>query len=250
MMNLRVIALVALAARLVAQDAAELRFDAASVRRSTSDAPSGSTNMTPGLLAVKNVPLRSCIGYAYGLKWDNVIGPSWLDNDRYDITARTTSTEPAQMDKMYQQLLADRFGLRIHTGSKVVSGFELTVEPGGIRLKNVGMKPSDEPVVTVGRCDALCVASARGMTMGTLAGQLSSKLGTLVIDRTGTSDYFAGVMEWAPLDTSPFRTVPPEIANRPSVFQALNAMGLRLQAARVTAATIIVDSIERTPAEN
>ncbi len=43
--------------------------------------------------------------------------------------------------KMYRALLADRFGLRTHTGTKEISGFALKIAKGGIKLQDAGSQP-------------------------------------------------------------------------------------------------------------
>jgi uncharacterized protein (TIGR03435 family) len=235
---------------LLAQGIRAQDFDAASIRRNTGGAPSGSTTMNKGSLVVQNVPLRACIALAYSLKAVYVIGPSWLDNDRYDITARTSSPDPGQMYTMYQKLLADRFALRVHPGTKVVPGFDLVADKGGIKFQNIGPQPATDPVADFGRGNALRIISPRGMTMAMLASDLSSKLQAPVNDKTGATDYYVGFLEWAPPNASPDNPPPPEFANRPSLFEALQEKGLHLQATKVTVPTIIVDSIERTPTEN
>jgi uncharacterized protein (TIGR03435 family) len=206
--------------------------------------------MYPPTLQVKNVPLRSCIAAAYGLKARDVEGPAWLDTERFDITAKAPpGTSDADYLKMYQALLAERFALRVHTGTKEASGFALKIAKGGIKLQDAGSQPLSEPAPTTLRSNGARIVSAAGMTMATLARQIEMRLDVPVTDMTGTTDYFVIHLEFRPPNLNddaqaggPDRSV---------LFTAIqDQAGLRLESMKVSVPTIIVDSAERKPTGN
>lgn len=61
---------------------------------------------------------------AYDLKQDQVLGPKWLDTERYDIVAKLPpgSGSAEQLRLMLQNLLAERFQVRSHREKTKVAG--------------------------------------------------------------------------------------------------------------------------------
>src|SRR5690349_14345906 len=58
-----------------------------------------------------NVTLRYCLAFAYGLKEYQVSGPSWINEQRYDVLAKAPEgTTKEQLPQMMQALLAQRLG--------------------------------------------------------------------------------------------------------------------------------------------
>jgi uncharacterized protein (TIGR03435 family) len=230
-----------------AQGAAAPSFDAASVRPNSTRDPSYTT-MNNGFLIVHNLALRACIAAAYGVRRADVIGPEWMDKARFDIKARAfgaNRSSPAL--KMYQALLEERFHLRVHSGTRSADGFELTAANHEILLRDIGPKQADRPIFAAGqRAGATHIVAARGMTMAMLADALSTRLNAPVVDKTGTTDYFAVNLE--------FRSVQLNSAyaehGLPTISSALEKAGLRLESAKVDVPTVIVDSIDKDPTAN
>jgi uncharacterized protein (TIGR03435 family) len=82
------------------------------------------------------------------------------------------------------------------------------------------------------------------MTMDMLAGYLSSEAGRRVVNRTGLDGYYE--MSLRHRD----ERVAGDDSDLPTVFTALSEqLGLRLQSARTTVETIVIDRAER-PTEN
>ena len=90
----------------------------------------------PGQVTFTNISLAFLIARAYDVKNFQVSGPSWMDGEHFDITAKVPkgATE-AQFHAMLQNLLADRFKLVIHKEKKQVPIYALLVAKGGPKLK-------------------------------------------------------------------------------------------------------------------
>src|SRR5262249_10232461 len=83
---------------------------------------------SPLSLTMRNVSLRSCIVWAYGLRNYQVAAPGWLADERYDIVAKTAiSSSVPELRSMLQSLLAERFALKIHHEAKDTPVYELVV---------------------------------------------------------------------------------------------------------------------------
>src|SRR5437868_12979500 len=65
---------------------------------------------------VRQATMVDLISLAYDIDNDKILGgPSWLDTDRFDVSARAPSrSTPEQAKLMLQTLLAERFSLKIH----------------------------------------------------------------------------------------------------------------------------------------
>src|SRR5580698_2122080 len=81
---------------------ATLKFEVATVKHAVGGGPPGDIprNMdnSPGHFAMRNVPLRYAIEWAYNLKDYEISGPEWIKaEDRYDIVAKAAG--PASDDQ-------------------------------------------------------------------------------------------------------------------------------------------------------
>ena len=126
-------------------------FEVATVKPSNGDnaIPSVSTATESRTM---NVTARNLIEQAYGIPWtpgrnERVVGgPSWIDNNRYDVEARiddslvarfeklSNEERKAQMSLMMQSLLADRFKLKVHFLSSELPIYGLIIAKGGPKL--------------------------------------------------------------------------------------------------------------------
>jgi uncharacterized protein (TIGR03435 family) len=124
-------------------------FEVASVKRSN-PAPVGQRTTTRlplpmpgGRWMAQNVSLRLILQAAYPAfsHHTRIIGPSWIDSERFDIDARTNA-EPSsdQLLLMVRTLLAQRFSLKVHTETRPVAAYVLVrLRPDG-RL-GPGLRP-------------------------------------------------------------------------------------------------------------
>lgn len=95
------------------------------------------TYMSGGLLRAERYDLRKAtmldlISTAYNVDPKYVSGgPNWLELDRFDISAKAPAkTPPETLRLMLQSLLEDRFKLEIHTGTRPMPAFALTMGKG------------------------------------------------------------------------------------------------------------------------
>jgi uncharacterized protein DUF3738 len=97
-------------------DAPHLQFEVASVKTNKSGPTMMSMRTLPSSFNVTNLPLRMLITQAYRLSGYQLVGgPSWLDQDRFDIVAKAPeASRPDQTMLMLRGLLAERFKLKVH----------------------------------------------------------------------------------------------------------------------------------------
>lgn len=269
--------------------AARPRFEVASVKRNMSCGGRRSGGPpTPGRLTMECATLQTLIENAYYIFADGRSvnpktieisgGPNWMLSDTYDIAAKAEdSAGIAQMaGPMMQALLEERFGLKIHRESKEVPVYFLTVAKGGPKLDPtkegscVTIDINHPPTPVAGqprpvRCgsqgmslkDGIVTMSLRGATMGLFANDaaLTRVVGRPIIDKTGLTGQFDIHLEFAP-DTpmgSGEATAPPSrsaaLSVGPSIFEAFQQVGLRLEPGKGSVEILVIDHLER-PSEN
>ena len=192
------------------------------------------------MLVYTHVSLRDLIQQAYRVQRSQISGPSWLDTERFDITARIPA-QPGrrELPVMMQTLLSDRFLLRLHRESKEITAYALGVAKGRPKLE----KAQSETGIRSSSRNARAHASG-SVSMASLAEFLSRGLDKPVVDRTGLDGFFNVTLDWA-------SDALENAASGPSIFTALQEqLGLRLTAVKAPVEMLIVDSVEKSPTEN
>jgi uncharacterized protein (TIGR03435 family) len=92
----------------------------------------------PSGITARNATLRRLISEAYGTQMRQVVGPSWLDQNEYDIEARTGGqANREQLDLMLRTLLAERFSLKQHRETKEMRVYELFADKESTKMHSV-----------------------------------------------------------------------------------------------------------------
>lgn len=102
---------------------------------------------SPNRVAYTAATLKYLIATAYGVNEYQVVGPRWLDSQRYEVTALIPEGKSrAQANVMLQNLLAERFGLSMHRETRELEIYELQIAKGGPKLKESALvSPAPEP---------------------------------------------------------------------------------------------------------
>ena len=208
--------------------------------------------------SVHQATMVDLISNAYSVEHDSVLrGPSWLDIDRYDIVAKappTTSKDDVKV--MLRALLADRFSLAVHDGTKPMPAFLLTVNKGGPKFKpsdgtgDPGCQykppPPDRPA---GSPPPYIEFSCHNVTMKELADDLHNWAGGYltnpVVDQTGLNGGYDFDLKWSGRGD----------ANRAgsdaiTIFDCVEKLGLKLEAKTAPLPVIFVDSASEKPTPN
>jgi uncharacterized protein (TIGR03435 family) len=221
-------------------------FEVASVKVS----PPGSAGLTsfspPGAprFTATNVTMEVLIELAFGVEEMQISGgPNWLDTERYDIAAKPEgegSLPNEKLKPLLRQLLAQRFKLATHRGTKEFPGYALVVAKGGPKLKEAA-GASDQRYILRGG------VRGQNVSMGWLAAVLARPTGHPVVDQTGIRGNYDIKLDYAP-DDSEISAAGPAL---PSIFTALQEqLGLQLKTQKVPVEMLLIDHVERFPTEN
>jgi len=106
-------------------------------------AQGGPGTSDPGQITYSNLPMRSLLVNAYGVKSYQVSGPTWIDTERFDIVAKVPKgASKDDVKLMLQNLLAERFKLTLHREKKELPMYALVVGKNGPKMKE---SPPDAP---------------------------------------------------------------------------------------------------------
>lgn len=237
-------------------------FDAASVKYMGQTPGPGGSQRDPGRVSYHNIRLLQLIMLAYRVNPDQIEGPAWLGIEHYDVVATIPeNTASNQVPIMLQNLLVERFALKVHREPRVRPVYALLVAAGGPKLTKAAGPSSaaasgDPPrrtfqVSTSGRLDL------RDTTIEGLIRTLSSRLDRPIIDQTGIEGTFDITLDLSPngppvSPRSSARDVAPEISGPEdaSIFAALRGLGLRLERQKASTDVLIVDNARKIPTEN
>jgi uncharacterized protein (TIGR03435 family) len=212
-----------------------------------------------GTLHISNRRLDEIIMMAYSIGVKQLSGPRWLTEPttdpsvvtRYEILAKVPSdANRDQIPLMLQKLLEDRFKLQVHRESRPTQVYVLGVGKGGAKLEtsvpNGSRRPGCARVISgeVGAAaDCYNVSTA----------QLAQQLQTLapgyftdgpIVDRTSLTGTYDLRLEWMMLQQLEAGM------SGPTMFAAVEKLGLRLEKKRDVAEILIVDHCEQAPTQN
>lgn len=285
-----------------AQPAADaLKFEVASIRpvgtqtRFLGNISGGPGSSDPERITFSGVPMMRLLMSAYdiprgtssparrfGTFSDQISGPAWIESEWYDITAKVPpgATED-QVNHMLQNLLAERFGLKLHHETREVSGYELVASKNGPKPKptshptaervaagSAGPKPAYDqdgfPQVPPDLSATLFSAAEEGNMHVTgqsqsiidliLTIETSLNDGKRVVDKTGLTGKYDFKMDLGAMGG--FRRpglgpLPPGDPVGPDIFTALDKyLGLKLQKAQIPIDVLVIDHLDKVPTDN
>ena len=281
------------AAVLLAQAAPErVEFEVASIKPSTVT-PDGAqvhvgVQIDGAQVHCTYLSVRDYIRIAYQVKEYQITGPDWLASERFDIHAKFPAGARQQFREMLQNLLADRFQVKMHRASKEFPVYAVVVGKGGLKLKESPLDPEPEgagagraPVnvtaeggargttLTFGRGAYFTLANnrfeARKLTMAQLADSLGRFIERPVVDMTELQGTYDLTLEFTPEEyrallvrtaLSAGVVLPPEAlrylegASDETLFKGLQALGLKLEPRKAPLEVLVIDSASKTPIEN
>jgi uncharacterized protein (TIGR03435 family) len=229
--------------------------------------------------------MRDLVRMAYQMKTYQVIGPDWLESERYTIDAKLPAgSTKEQVPEMLKSLLADRFQLKSHNESREFPVYGLEVFPGG-KLKDV--TASTEALDAKAPTEVNAQGSSAGVSaslpggasfafsdnkftaqkipMTSLADILSRFMDKPVVDMTGlkgryevnlslSEDDYRGMLIRSAISAGV--ALPPEALrylatiSDTSLHGALRANGLKFENRKAPLPVIVVDSVLKTPTAN
>jgi uncharacterized protein (TIGR03435 family) len=228
-------------------------FDVASVKPSPRLVGPDYNNQftyTPTGITARNVTLKRMVAEAYHLQLNQVLGPSWLDNNEYDIEARAAGAgTKEQMSLMLRDLVAERFKLAQHSETREMRVYELVIDKSGPKIHPV----NGGEIVSAGAqfhfhgdlrqfADLLAVQLTIPASDNPGEPARASTSQIPVVDKTGLSGIFDFSVDIHPeLGTGMFTSWQRALQDQ---------LGLRIESRKENVAVLVVDEATRIPTEN
>jgi uncharacterized protein (TIGR03435 family) len=273
--------LVMLSAVVAAQDQApvlDASFEAATLKRNVAGGNVVWQPRPTGQFTIVNVPFETLLLGAYQLQPHQLQGaPSWIRDERYDITAKLDPTiagrlqpdgHPPTWALALRNLLTERARLAFHREMRQLPIYALVMarrdgKPGpnlrpaqadcdALRVQSVDAartsQPSPYPAATptwipCGLRNAPGRMVSGGFGFAEFLGALSASVGRPVIDRTGLAGKWDFFVTYAPNGLA--AAAAPD-TNAPDLFTALEEqLGLKLESTQGPADVFVIDRLER-----
>jgi uncharacterized protein (TIGR03435 family) len=206
----------------------------------------------PGRFTATNYSLERLIMAAHNVYAAQILdGPDWIRTARYDIAA-VTANGARVSNAMMQNMLADRFGLRVRRETRPMPAYALV----RVRADRLGsnLRPSancreqvpPRPCERSFNRDSIRVKGGEWKEVG-FWNQLAGSVDRRIVDRTGLSGWFDIELTWNPdISSVGQRTdaLAPEQAA--SLFTALREqLGLRLDAIIEPTPVLVIERVQR-----
>ena len=224
-----------------------------SVKPNHSMSISSNFNRTAGGgLDAQNVTLRSLITFAYDVRDHQLTGgPGWMDSDRYDILAKPGENDnPNGEKRSFQQdfagirlklrkVLADRFQLVVHTETRELPVYMLTVGKNGPHLaesKSAGLQINNRNGLMV----------CRKISMQQFADHaLATRLGRTVLDRTGLPGEYDFDVKYA---EDRGAAAASDVSGPDFLTAMQEQLGLKIESGKGPVEVLVVDRVEKASA--
>ncbi len=227
------------------------RFEAASIHPTPDNIPFFAHPPGNGKFSGSGIVVRLMLMLAYNIQESQIAGaPAWVGTERWTVDAKSATGathNDEETRQMLQNLLYERFGLRMHRESREQTAYVLKIAKDGPKLK------ASETGATNIRINGNSIGLEHG-EISRLVQLLSSALGKPVVDQTGLTGHYDVSLQWsdAPvadggvIGLDAHATADP---NRESIFSAIqNHLGLQLVSGSTPVEMILIDKIERPSA--
>jgi uncharacterized protein (TIGR03435 family) len=181
-------------------------------------------------IRAKGVTVRLALARAYFVEENRIVGPKWIADERYAITAIVD--DPKDFQPLFQQELGNRFHLQVHREAKDLPVFVLKGQVGS----GTPVKP-DEPTGPRGLAGPASFRNGQikmeRATVGFFVNELGNVIGRPVFDETHMEGRFDFVLDW-------------QAGNNASLQQAVKSqLGLELSDEQRGVEMLVIDHIEK-----
>lgn len=257
---------------------AQTEFESASIQ--PAQAPNqqsqsgGPGTAEPGHYQFHSATLLNLVVTAYQVAFFRISSEIPLERERFDVDAKVPEGATyEQFRAMMQNLLAERFHMRVHMESRVLHVYELQVVKTGLKLNEAAadgaaslpgvFRPSDDERVDAPPGEPSIqtrVMTKRGVRMVSLIARqqpifaLIRRLRVLdhlpIVDRTGLTGKYDFVLEYRRFVPNSRSGNAPPSWGATDLFRALQKqLGLQLVSKKIPLDVVVVDSVDRAPTE-
>lgn len=227
------------------------RFEVASVKKAESGGPPGdiprNMDSSPGHFAMRNVPMRYMMEWAYSLHDYELVGPDWIKGEeRYDIFAKAPGpATDEEMRPMLQALLLERFQMKVHRETREMAAYLLLPGRGAAKVKESAA--DSQPGLVANKEGGV---TFRHFGLSRLTFMLTRRMDHPVLDQTGLKGIYDYTLDLSGL--SEFSGPPNPDPNGMSIFAAIQQdLGLKLELRKQQPIDVLaIDAANKAPTAN
>jgi uncharacterized protein (TIGR03435 family) len=234
-------------------------FDVASVKPCApgTPAPAGQDHgmvrftFPGGRFQADAVTLEFLLEWAYDvLPLQHSGGPSWMDSSRYDVVAKASGeASDAQIKRMVQALLADRFQLKFHREARSLPALIISQGKEAPKLfvpkegEPRSLKPTPQ-TDTDGKISSWHVVATR-YSLADLTNVFARQLGRVIVNKTGLQGDFDFTLDLTPDESRP-NPLDPSLL----ISAMRQQLGLALKSENAPVDFLVIDSAQKAVVEN
>jgi uncharacterized protein (TIGR03435 family) len=227
-------------------------WDVVTVKPSESDDTSSGFQVHGRQILMERESVESMVGFGYGIHAKQIAGaPDWAATERWNIEGvPNVPGQPnmQQYETLVRKILAERFGLKVHTETRELPVYALRVAKDGATLasgKGI-VKTAADPNGVLDMHDRINGGQRRiQVTNGSIADiALVLKFYTdrPLVDQTGLAGRYDFQLAWTFDETR----APTDGSAAPSLFTAVQEdMGLKLEPVKAPVDVLVIDKVER-----
>jgi uncharacterized protein (TIGR03435 family) len=228
------------AAGLSSQTVSQPAFDAAVVRPVHDDTQTWAIRQVTATRYRSLSNVMQLVTWAWQMKNYQILGaPAWTSEERFEIQAtpgHSSTTDEQRL--MLQELLMERFGLKVHTERREMAVYVLVTGKDGPKLGTP--KENTDPGHRGINIES-GVLIARSGTMDDFVGVLTTNLDRPVLNQTNLNGKYDFTLTWDQLPANGAQWSP----IGPALFTPIRELGLRLDSAKAPVETLVIDAVER-----
>ena len=243
---------------------------------------------SPERYTAENMDFAGLVMYAYDIKRFQISGPDWMRTERYNVNAVVLPhASKEEFRGMLQNLLAERFALKVHWETREMPIYELTIARGGPKLEETkpdsptdaeqavaksppkpGRSPDGFPPLPEGTAPVMMTVSTKDgpaiamrghdETADGIASTLSHQVNVPVRDATGLKGRYDFTLYWlirpirplisaASADPNGSLTPEPDSPGPTLLVAIQQQLGLKLEPKKGAVPILVVDRVEKKP---
>ncbi len=212
-------------------------------------------NIDDTRVSMGSISLPAIIQRAYEVPQDQISGPDWLMEQRFDVQAKLPAgARKEQVPEMLRTLLAERFRLAVHHDPRTLPVYTLTIAKDGPKFH----ESTEEDRAKWG-CNGGFHKLCRHVGMQDLAIMLTrfsrmpgvpGAVDRPVVDMTGLTGVYDFDFDNGRVGGGRGVSAEPGDDEIISAFDGVKRLGLKLEPGKHTYDYIVIDHVEKVPTEN
>ena len=206
-------------------------------------------------------PLSLLIQAAYRLPQDQIAGPGWMGELRFNVTGKLSAgAGKDQAPEMLQAMLAERFKLVAHYEERTRAVYLLVLGKGPLRAKKTAGGDPTKDGCQGGRgghhdcqnmtMDGFADYLSMGRAFSGMAGTVSVWPDRPVVNKTGVDGAYDFPFDFGCVGVAGRGCRPDDAANFVPAGDAVRTLGLAFESGKAPYKVLVIDHVEQKPTDN